>query len=86
MRATPSTAHGGDRRWVRLETVLDRVRPGETVTVEALASRTGLETESVETVLRALTRAEIFLYLGRSTFVRESLLDRALEKRAFSTQ
>ena len=80
MRLNPTTPDDSDPRWVRFESILGRVRPGQTVTIGALASRTGLAIESVGTVLQALTRAEIFVHLGGATFRRGSLLDRALEK------
>ena len=62
-----------DQRWKRLEQLLDELRPGEIVTLRAVAARTGLDPDSVDTVLEALTRAELFTKLDSTTFVRESL-------------
>jgi hypothetical protein len=44
------------------------------VTVNDIAAQTGLGTESVDIVLQALTRAELFAQLDPTMFIRESLL------------
>jgi hypothetical protein len=63
----------GDDRWDRLQTFLLGLQPGHIVTVGALAQSTGLEADTVEMVLQALTRASLFRPNGRATFVRQRL-------------
>lgn len=63
-----------DRRWRRLDQLLEDLRPGQTITVRGVAARTGLDTDSVDTVLEALTRAELFARIDDTTFVRDSLM------------
>lgn len=63
----------GDARWDRLQDLLGKLRPGETVTVTGVSARTGLGLDSVSTVLEALTRAELFAQIDQTTFVRDSL-------------
>jgi hypothetical protein len=46
--------------WKRLEETLAATKPGETVTVEALAAECGLACETVEEVLKAAIKAEWF--------------------------
>jgi hypothetical protein len=46
--------------WKRLEETLLAIRPGETVTVEALAAECGLARETVEQVLAAVIASELF--------------------------
>ena len=62
-----------DTRWERLQEVLTNLKPGERVTVGGLSARTGLGTDSVTTVLEALTRAELFSQIDQATFVRDTL-------------
>lgn len=62
--------------WRLLEDLLLKLKPGQKVTIPGIAARTGLAVESVDTVLRALTRAELFARLDAKTFLRESLLKR----------
>lgn len=80
MRRTPS-ATSTDARWKRLQTLLIRIKPGQRVTVDDVAAKTGLTTESVDTVLRALTRAALFHRTGATSFVRDSLLSKMLSER-----
>ena len=42
------------------------------MTVNGLAARTGLGADSVDTVLQALTRADMFAQSNSTTFVRDS--------------
>jgi hypothetical protein len=46
--------------WKRLEDTLGAIKPGETVTVEALAEECGLACETIEEVLKAAVNAEWF--------------------------
>lgn len=46
--------------WKRLEETLAAIKPGETVTIEALAADCGLACETVEEVLKAAIKAEWF--------------------------
>jgi hypothetical protein len=46
--------------WKRLEETLLAIKPGETMTVEALAAECGLTCETVEQVLAAVIAAELF--------------------------
>ena len=68
-----SAREGDCRSWDRLQEVLGRLKPGQTVTIRGMAARTGLGVDSVETVLRALTRAALFAQLDRTTFRRQVL-------------
>jgi hypothetical protein len=74
MRSTQSLAASIENPWSRLEHLLITLTPGQTVTIGGVAARTGLSVESVDTVLQALTRAELFVQVDRLTFVRERLL------------
>jgi hypothetical protein len=62
-----------DDRWNRLQTLLLALQPGHVVTVSSLAQNSGVEPDSVEMVLRALTRAALFQPRGPATFVRQRL-------------
>ncbi len=66
----------GDPRWERLQELLTNLKPGEQVTVGSVSARTGLGTDSVCTVLEALTRAEMFAKVDQATFVRDSVFHR----------
>jgi hypothetical protein len=46
--------------WKRLEETLLAIKPGETVTVEALAAECGLARDTVEQVLAAVIASELF--------------------------
>jgi hypothetical protein len=59
--------------WHRLEDTLITIKPGETITVDALATETGLLPETVETVLNALTKVELFERKDGKVFVRRRL-------------
>jgi DNA-binding transcriptional regulator YhcF (GntR family) len=54
-----------------LRKLLQQIRPGERVTTRQVAEQTGLAADSVDTVLRALTRASIYRAAGPAVFVRE---------------
>jgi hypothetical protein len=72
MRRTPRTARHRDNRWDRLQHLLAGLKPGEAVTINGVAARTGLGADSVDTVLQALTRADMFAQRNPTTFVRDS--------------
>ena len=72
MRPTPSTGRQGDNRWDRLQRLLAGLKPGEAVTINGVAARTGLGADSVDAVLQALTRADMFAQRNATTFVRDS--------------
>lgn len=57
------------------------MRAGEVITVDELATDTGIETESAELVLDALVRAELFARHDQQ-FVRVSLFGEAEIQRA----
>ena len=73
MRSTPDVADRTDRRWSRLQHLLRKLEPGETVTIGEVVAKTGLGIDSVDTVLRALTRAALFTQSDPTTFVRHRL-------------
>ena len=60
--------------WNRLEATLITIKPGDTITVDSLVTETGLLPETVETVLNALTKAELFERKEHHVFVRRRLL------------
>jgi hypothetical protein len=62
--------------WNRLEARLSAMRAGEVITVDELATDTGIETESAELVLDSLVRAELFERHDQQ-FVRVSLFGEA---------
>jgi hypothetical protein len=72
MRPTPRTGRQIDNRWDRLQRLLAGLKPGEAVTINGVAARTGLRADSVDTVLQALTRADMFAQRNPTTFVRDS--------------
>lgn len=72
MRPTPRTRPKSDNRWDRLQRLLAELKPGEAVTINGVAARTGLGADSVDTVLQALTRADMFAQRNPTTFVRDS--------------
>jgi hypothetical protein len=81
MTKQSSTANT-DPRWQRLQALLFALRPGQTVTAQAVAAKSGLDTETVEIVLAGLTRATLFRVLSDATYVRQRLeIDRREEHR-----
>ena len=72
MRPTSRTRPQRDNRWNHLQRLLAGLKPGEAVTITGVAARTGLRAESVDTVLQALTRADMFAQKNPTTFVRDS--------------
>ena len=72
MRPTPRTGRQSDNRWNHLQRLLADLKPGEAVTINGVAARTGLGADSVDTVLQALTRADMFAQRNPTTFVRDS--------------
>ena len=73
MEATLHIDASRARRWNRLRHLLANLRPGQVVTLGGVVARTGLEMESVDTVLQALTEARLLVQHDRTTFIRESL-------------
>jgi hypothetical protein len=63
--------------WNRLQATLFTIKPGETITVDGLVTETGLLPETIETVLNALTKAELF-ERKENLFVRRRLLQAAV--------
>jgi hypothetical protein len=60
-------------RWDRLQAVLIAAKPGETIRVDALTKDTGLERDTIVTVLKELTRVTLFEPQGDGVFIRRSL-------------
>jgi hypothetical protein len=60
--------------WTRLQTLLNQLRPGDTITAREMIAATQLEPETVDLMLAALTRAELFQRTGE-TFVRQALIE-----------
>lgn len=60
-------------RWTRLEAMLTEMRPGDAISIDALAAETGLKLEVVVVVLIDLERVELFRRRDEKTFVRRSL-------------
>jgi Holliday junction resolvasome RuvABC ATP-dependent DNA helicase subunit len=61
--------------WKRLEETLLAIKPGETVTVEALAAECGLARETVEQVLAAVVVSELFERTEDGRVCRRALLE-----------
>jgi hypothetical protein len=59
--------------WLRLKAYLAELRPGDVITTRGTVTQTQLEPESVEVVLSALTRANLFERRG-DFFIRLNLL------------
>jgi len=72
MRLTPNTDPAARKSWDCLEDLLGKLKVGDVVTIRGVSAATGLESESVDMVLRALTRAQLFVQRDRTTFVRET--------------
>ena len=66
-------AHDVNARWDRLQATLLAAKPGETVRVDALTRETGLERDTIVTVLNELSRVTLFEPQGDGVFVRRSL-------------
>jgi hypothetical protein len=66
-------AHDVNTRWDRLQAALIATKPGETIRVDALTKATGLERDTIVTVLNELTRVTLFEPQGDGVFVRRSL-------------
>ena len=68
------TAHqDANAGWTRLESLLTEMKPGDTVTVDALAAETGLTPAILLTVMKELERVELFTRHDEKVFVRRSL-------------
>ena len=68
------TAHGDSHDgWTRLEAVLTAMKPGETVSIDALVGETGLTPQTITTVLNELARIELFMRQEENIFIRRSL-------------
>jgi hypothetical protein len=73
MGPTSRTERQSDNhRWDCLQRFLAGLKPGEAVTINGVAARTGLGADSVDLVLQALTRADMFAQRNPTTFVRDS--------------
>ena len=73
MGPTSRTERQSDNHgWDRLQRLLAGLKPGEAVTINGVAARTGLGADSVDSVLQALTRADMFAQRNPTTFVRDS--------------
>ena len=59
--------------WTRLESLLTEMKPGESVSIDALAAETGLAPAILFTVLKELERVELFTRQDEKVFVRRSL-------------
>jgi len=60
-------------RWDRLQAMLIAIKPGETIRVDALTKESGLERDTIMTVLNELARVMLFEPQGDGVFVRRSL-------------
>jgi DNA-binding IscR family transcriptional regulator len=68
------TAHQDlNAAWMRLESLLTALKPGESVSIDALAAETGLTPAILLTVLKELQRVELFTRQDEKVFVRRSL-------------
>ena len=72
MGPTSRIERQNDNRWDSLQRLLAGLKPGEAVTINGVAARTGLGADSVDSVLQALTRADMFAQRNPTTFVRDS--------------
>jgi hypothetical protein len=61
--------------WNRLEDTLITIKPGETISIEALVTETGLTAKTVETVMAALIKTELFERTPENHFVRRRLME-----------
>ena len=59
--------------WTRLESLLTEMKPGDSVSIDALAAETGLAPAILLTVLKELERVELFTRQDEKVFVRRSL-------------
>jgi hypothetical protein len=59
--------------WTRLESLLTEMKPGDSVSIDALAAETGLTPAILLTVLKELQRVELFTRQDEKVFVRRSL-------------
>jgi len=59
--------------WTRLESLLTEMKPGDSVSIDALAAETGLTPAILLTVLKELERVELFTRQDEKVFVRRSL-------------
>jgi hypothetical protein len=66
--------------WAQLEDTLTRIKPGEAISVDMLVIETGLRPETIEAVLNALTKAELFERREGNVFVRRRLLSPRLRR------
>ena len=73
VRTTPISTAAAGNPWARLQELLARLKTGDTITIDGVSAATGLAPESVDAVLRGLTRAGLFERRDGSTFVRKTL-------------
>jgi hypothetical protein len=62
--------------WERLQNLLERLKPGDTIHVRDAAAETGLAHATCAMVLEALARVELFTPQGDGTFLRRRLLEK----------
>jgi hypothetical protein len=65
--------HDLNAGWIRLEAALTAMTPGQTISIDALVTDSGLTPEIVTTVLNELARIELFTREDEHVFVRRSL-------------
>jgi hypothetical protein len=70
MMTAHQDVHAG---WTRLESLLTEMKPGDSVSIDALAAETGLTPAILLTVLKELQRVELFTRQDEKVFVRRSL-------------
>ena len=73
MTVVETRASVSSNSWDRLHDILLNIKPGDTITPGDLVGQTGLSPAMVQTVLEALTRAELFERNDDGVFVRRSL-------------
>lgn len=59
--------------WTRLEAILTDTKPGDPVSIDALAAETGLSIAIVSRIMSELERVELFSRLDDNVYVRRSL-------------
>jgi hypothetical protein len=73
MTVVQTSDSGSGTNWDRLHEILLNIKPGDTVIPGELVNQTGLSPTMVQTVLEALTRAELFERTENGVFIRRSL-------------
>jgi hypothetical protein len=74
LEAEMMTAHqNANTGWPRLEAMLTEMKPGETISIDALVAESGLSLGIVLAVLKELERVELFTRQEEKVFVRRNL-------------